>query len=132
MKAKLLFSMILIAATLSGCSQFSKNHFYEKSFGIDLNEYVGNYETSYTDGILEVYDVSSADDLYKEFFGKYVVQQSTSTLFGYGFKTYYATESSPISYVLVSSSNQMPYNKYVLYLPQKRTMVFIYPDAVGG
>lgn len=132
MKPKHFISAVFIAAILSGCSQFSKEHFYTESFGIDLRPYTLTHESSYTDGILEVYNVFPADDLYKAVFEKNNVQRTTSSLFGYGWKTYYPSEDSPILYVTISRSNEPPYGKYILYLPQKKMMVFIYTDAVGG
>lgn len=88
------------------------------------------HESSYTDGILEVYDVSPADDLYQAAFKKNDIQRTTEWLFGYRGKRYYASENSPIDYVHIGDDRD-GLMKYVLYLPQKM-MVFIYADAVGG
>jgi hypothetical protein len=133
MKSKILLSLAVVTMFLSGCAQFSKGNFYKESFGVDLTPYTEVHTSSYSDGVLELYDVSSEDDAYKQFFKDGEFERTTSMMFGYESKKYYPNDQAPIYYIdkgLVDPSDG--YHKYVLYLPEKKIMVFIYADAVGG
>lgn len=125
MNALSIVPAILMATTLCGCAQFSTSHFLKEGFGFDLSPYLQQHESSYKDGILEVYDVSPDDELYKKIFSDDSGMHTEPTLF-----IQKDTEYSAAQFIMIERSDE--FTKFVLYLPEEKTMVFIYADGVGG
>ncbi len=126
MNVRSIVPAILVAMTLCGCSRFSKSHFFEQGFGFDLRPYLEQHESSYEDGILEVYGVSPDDELYKKIFKDDSGMHAEQTLFVQDDRQYYASQ-----YVMTEYWHD-EIIKFVLYLPEEKTMVFMYANGYGA
>jgi len=127
---KIVITLILLTVFVFGCSQFDKTTFLEDSFALDLNKYRINKESKYSDGLLEISDVSISDEIYLAFFADNQYSKSESVSIESYKKIYHASKESPFLYRVLEDHQNHGFKKIILYVPNKKTMVFMYARSL--
>lgn len=118
---------LLIVFCIATSDKFGKSYFMSQSFGYDLNYWTSGYRTKWYDGVLEVWGVSRDDKIISVYIGDarsiepnlYMESDNKTYSREYGvaiigWKDFY------------SDRVDNTHNKYVVYYPEKKLLVFIY------
>ena len=118
------FAILLTSILLCGCGKFSQSRL-ERDFGIDLSTEI---QTKYSDGCLQIFDISEDSPLYQSFFKSGYKTESV----GIGLSSVHlrTSELGEIRYRLLGSFDG--YQKVIFYIPKEHILGFGYADAIGG
>ena len=119
---------VILACLLCSCEKFSHSYFLSDSFGINLTPFIAKKCTSYSDGCLQIFDVSENDTLYKKFFSEKYLTEEISL--GFGVTSFSPSQYGQIQYRKLGEFDG--YTKIVFYIPKSKIIGFGYATAIGG
>ena len=119
---------VFLAILLSGCKKFDQSHFIKEEFGTNLTPLLRDKRVEYSDGLLQIFEVTESDPLYQTFFNTDYQSEEV----GLGFdKLYFSTSQvGEIRYRIIGSFDE--YKKTIFYIPKKHILGFGYATDCGG
>ena len=121
-------ALLILGCFLCSCGKFSHSNLLSESFGIDLRPFIATKKTSYSDGCLQIFDISENDILYKKFFSENYLNEHVSIDFEeIKFNT---SKFGEIRYRKLGEFDE--FVKIVFYIPKNRILGFGYSTAIGG
>ena len=119
---------VFLAILLSGCNKFDQSHFIKEEFGTNLTPLLKDKRVEYSDGLLQIFEVTESDLLYQTFFNTDYQCEKV----GLGFdKLYFRTSQlGEIRYRIIGSFDE--YKKTIFYIPKKHILGFGYATDFGG
>ncbi len=119
-------ALAIISLLLISCDKFDEGEMLANAFGVDLVKLTEGKKTSYSDGLLLVYDVSDGEALYATFFTDLYKEGDVHISFkGTQFDS---TDVGVIRYRLLDSFDG--YTQTIFYIPKEKTLGFGYSDGL--
>ena len=121
-------TILILAVSLSlvSCDKFSRDNFLSNSFGADLQTITSGKKTKYSDGLFLVFDVSTSDALYSQFFAD--PYDEGDIWLSFGDTEFEPSEDGKIQYRRLESFDG--YTKTIFYIPKRRILGFGYSDGL--
>lgn len=121
-------NIFILCCFLCSCGKFSQSNLLSRSFGIDLRPFITLKQTSYSDGCLQIFDVSENDTIYKKFLSDNYLDEPVAL--GFEEITFSTSQFGEIRYRQFGEFDG--FIKLVFYIPKSKILGFGYCTAMGG
>jgi hypothetical protein len=117
----------LSSLALMGCGTFDHSYFIEQAFGVNLTEYIKGKDAKYSNGFLEISNISTNEFLYQKFF---IAGYKTTSFLECGKREFSTDKLGEIRYI--EGKRFDGYLTVIFYIPKENRLYFAYATGLGG